>query len=121
MKVTELKPCPFCGGAPNISYYETESLWSHNVVTYTTVACKECDIGFSTEEGFEVEAPEAWNTRAMQSAAPSDEVKRVVRDLRFFSCSALGELTPAQLTEWAGASWRAIDIIKAIGGHSDEG
>jgi hypothetical protein len=58
---SDLKPCPFCGGEASRNTYETESLWSHNIVTYTQVGCDECDIHFASEPGFEVEAPAAWN------------------------------------------------------------
>lgn len=60
----DLKPCPFCGGEPSTRTYETESLWSKNQVTRTVVECGECELGFSTEPGYEFEAPEAWNRRA---------------------------------------------------------
>ena len=64
----ELKPCPFCGGDPSVSTYETESLWSHNQVTYTKVGCDDCDVGFDSEEGM-TPAPDAWNARANQPPA----------------------------------------------------
>lgn len=62
--MSDLLPCPFCGGAPRVSTYETESLWSHDQVTYTQVSCPECEISFHSEPGYEVEAPAAWNRRA---------------------------------------------------------
>ncbi len=64
-----LEPCPFCGGKASVSTYETESLWSHDIVTYTRVGCDECDISFSTEPGYDLEAPEAWNRRAIAASA----------------------------------------------------
>ena len=60
----DLLPCPFCGNEARTSTYETESLWSHNQVTYTKVFCDECDVSFATEPGYELEAPAAWNRRA---------------------------------------------------------
>lgn len=59
-----LLPCPFCGSEPHVTTYETESLWSHNQVTYTKVECPECEIAFHSEPGYELEAPDAWNRRA---------------------------------------------------------
>jgi Lar family restriction alleviation protein len=59
----KLLPCPFCGVTPFVRYYQTESLWSHNIVTYTAVECRECNFSFSSETGFELEAPAAWNRR----------------------------------------------------------
>jgi Lar family restriction alleviation protein len=70
-----LLPCPFCGGEPSVSTYETESLWSHDQVTYTKVECPECDIAFNSEPGYEVEAPEAWNRRAYLAAPPSPSME----------------------------------------------
>lgn len=61
--VAELLPCPFCGGEPSVSHYETESLWSHNKATYTQIGCDDCNIYFSTEPGYDPEAITAWNTR----------------------------------------------------------
>lgn len=78
----ELLGCPFCGGEATLSTYETESLWSHNRVTYTQVGCEECNYSFATEPGFEMEAPERWNTRtpvAAQAELVADIRKAVAR------------------------------------------
>jgi Lar family restriction alleviation protein len=64
LEPVDLLPCPFCGNDARTSTYETESLWSHDQVTYTKVFCDECDVSFATEPGYELEAPEAWNRRA---------------------------------------------------------
>lgn len=69
----ELKPCPFCGGKPSIRTFLTESLWSHDQVTYTAVGCGECEIEFSSEPGYEIESPEAWNRRAALFAVLSEQ------------------------------------------------
>lgn len=69
----ELKPCPFCGREPSVSTYETESLWSHNIVTYTKVQCDECDIAFNTEPGHELQASDAWNRRTAPTEARSGQ------------------------------------------------
>lgn len=73
MSAAELKLCPFCGGKASVGHYETESLWSHDQVTYTQVGCSSCDIEFSSEPGYEVEAPEAWNTRTLLAASPDPQ------------------------------------------------
>ena len=32
-----LKPCPFCGGEPDIRTRQDEDIWTHNTVTWTGV------------------------------------------------------------------------------------
>jgi hypothetical protein len=64
-----LLPCPFCGSKPTVRTRQDESLWSHNIVTKTQISCGECDIFFETEPGYEFEAPEAWNRRALIPSA----------------------------------------------------
>ena len=68
-----LKPCPFRGGEPRISTYETESLWSHNQVTYTKVECPDCEVSFQTEPGYDPEAIDAWNRRSPASSQTAVE------------------------------------------------
>lgn len=70
----DLKPCPFCGGEPSVSTYETESLWSHDIVTYTEIGCGECDVHFATEPGYELEAPAAWNRRTALASGSGDPI-----------------------------------------------
>jgi len=64
-----LAPCPFCGGEATVRTYQTESLWSHNVVTYTQVGCEECDYQRATEPGYDPEALVWWNTRPARENA----------------------------------------------------
>ena len=82
--LTELKPCPFCGGKASVSTYQTESLWSHDQVTYTKVSCDECDIAFQTEPDYEIQAIAAWNRRADARQAPTDysNLLSVITDIR---------------------------------------
>ena len=68
-----LLPCPFCGGDATLRQYETESLWSHDQVTYTQVGCEECDYHIATEPGYEMEAPERWNTRPDAALSALDQ------------------------------------------------
>lgn len=88
--MVDLLPCPFCGGAASLRTYETESLWSSNQVTYTSVGCDECDCRFATESGFEVKAPEQWNTRAATSTLQAQcERQRVA--LEADKCGAVSD------------------------------
>lgn len=91
MSAPELLPCPFCGGEASLGTYETESLWSHNIVTRTHVGCDECDYSFSTEPGYEVEAPERWNTRARAEgpASPPPPAEGVGKEEHGSSCTDL--------------------------------
>ena len=68
-----LKPCPFCGGEADVSFYETESLFSHDQVEYTQVGCDDCDVYLLSEPGFEVNAIAAWNRRHLLEGADNAE------------------------------------------------
>lgn len=60
-----LLPCPFCGGEASISSVMDESIWSHNIVPWTSVACTLCDVQIPPIcEGSENDPIAAWNTRA---------------------------------------------------------
>lgn len=81
--MTELKPCPFCGG-------EAKTMEQHR----WWVFCPECmcDLGFEgmDESGCyghfdtEAEAVEAWNTRHVETCHNTDE------DPMYFCCSKCG-------------------------------
>jgi Lar family restriction alleviation protein len=62
----QLKPCPFCGSDPRVRKRQDESLWSHNIVTWTAVGCPECEVEFDWPEGGESNAAEEWNRRAAE-------------------------------------------------------
>lgn len=83
----ELLPCPFCGGEAEISTHMDESIWSHETVPYTKVACRECEIGTEYRcQGWEPTALEEWNRRATPApvAAPSEP-----RQWRCFHCDEI--------------------------------
>ncbi|MEE4460764.1 Lar family restriction alleviation protein [Azotobacter chroococcum] len=79
-----LLPCPFCGGKAELHQRETESLWSHNQVTWSQVGCRECEcVGADCcEDDDGSEAVAHWNTRAADHAAPTPPAQQPVR-LRF--------------------------------------
>lgn len=63
--MTELKPCPFCGGeASKRLFYGTRY----------GVYCDECDARVGGLFGTEAEAVEAWNTRAERTCYPSENL-----------------------------------------------
>ncbi|QQE90232.1 Lar family restriction alleviation protein [Azotobacter chroococcum] len=68
-----LLPCPFCGGKAELHQRETESLWSHNQVTWSQVGCCECEcVGADCcEDDDGSEAAAHWNTRAGAPSAPT--------------------------------------------------
>lgn len=80
-----LLPCPFCGGKAELHQRETESLWSHNQVTWSQVGCCECEcVGADCcEDDDGSEAVAHWNTRAGAPSAPTP---------------------PAQQSQWAPSS-----------------
>lgn len=55
--MTELKPCPFCGG-------KAEKMTSSD--GFTSIGCLNCNplFGIMVQRSTEAEAIEAWNTRA---------------------------------------------------------
>lgn len=60
----ELKPCPFCGDLPVVSFYEDESLFSHEIVIWSTTGCSGCDIEFNVSDDKDgVQSIKRWNTR----------------------------------------------------------
>ena len=93
--MTDLKPCPFCGGKANLREYQIDF----------RVMCSECGCRAklcSTEK----EAVEAWNRREEtvkdQPAADVMEVRhgRWIEDHEFFKCSECGYLTDYRLSNF---------------------
>ena len=69
MTAPELKPCPFCGGAPYTSTRQDEDLSTRNIVDWKFVGCSNCDISFGIPDGYDCgTAYEQWNTRATSEA-----------------------------------------------------
>lgn len=63
--MTELKPCPFCGGEATVRYYYGWNKYVGNIPIFY-VQCTIC--GFNTTEaGIEDKAIEAWNRGAEQN------------------------------------------------------
>ena len=58
----KFKACPFCGAAPRYLTCEDESLFSHNIVTWHTVSCYNCDVG-GREENLDILVA-WWNLRS---------------------------------------------------------
>lgn len=72
--MSELKPCPFCGGDAKVVTTHDESIWSHETVPYTCVYCPVCEISTeNTCKGYEPDAIAAWNRRT-----PAEPIARVV-------------------------------------------
>lgn len=71
-KTNELKPCPFCGGTPDVSTRMDEDLATHDQVEWVTVSCGgteddfcHADVSISIPNGYEGgTAIERWNARA---------------------------------------------------------
>lgn len=66
-----LKPCPFCGGEGRMEQHDDESLSSHNTATFYRVHCW-CGVALDWVEADELEATEAWNTRAVEPTKDGD-------------------------------------------------
>lgn len=77
--MSELLPCPFCGGEAEIK--QTEYGWFYPACTNWSCSCNWCE-AYKTE----AEAVEAWNTRAWTVAdndaeIPGDVTEGLFRDL----------------------------------------
>lgn len=59
MTETELKPCPFCGGKPNLRSYSKSRNW--------IVFCSKCETETQVYES-EQKAVKAWNSRPIEDA-----------------------------------------------------
>ncbi|MDR3845708.1 MAG: Lar family restriction alleviation protein [Eggerthellaceae bacterium] len=81
--MTELKPCPFCGGEAKIRMYRTFIDEYHGIGTKYYVECSECLVNRHLGKLTENEAIEAWNTRAERTCTN-------VYAGREFECSECG-------------------------------
>lgn len=118
-KLEALKPCPFCGGDAHVSTYQTESLWSHDQVTYTKVSCDQCDIAFQTEPGHEAEAITAWNTRALSAPRPAVkglEIEVVLGAQKIFElfCGRPVDWSAHSLEDADDTIFRSADWLQAM-------
>lgn len=80
----ELKLCPFCGGAARTHTHETESLFSHAIVPFLSITCRDCEIPIIDSEQH-AEAIGAWNRRSspqpVQPNTTREEAVAVIRTL----------------------------------------
>ena len=56
-------PCPFCGSQPAIWGRKDESLWTHDIVSWWSVRCNDCDIEMEECEDMGIVLAR-WNRRA---------------------------------------------------------
>ena len=107
MEAPELKPCPFCGGKPNLS----KSYNEHDEGAYFSYRCKSC--GASTRELYARETcpvfygqvRDVWNDRrgiAAQLQEARDEAREDV--LAYFTALEAIELNAFQLAIQQGLS-----------------
>lgn len=71
--MSELLPCPFCGGEANLDEL-TPTPYNDQHSTYYSVGCINCGIGFY--ENTEDEAIAAWNSRANLGSCENELIVR---------------------------------------------
>lgn len=96
--MSELLPCPFCGGeAYIIGYTGTREC---RRINYYTVRCRKC-MCETWENDTEAEAIEAWNTRAERTCKFGSEVSafdvtlNMLADIPWYWCLGCGAATPS--------------------------
>ena len=65
--MSELKPCPFCGGQAVPVYSNKGSLYTGNILMLSaegTIKCKKCEVRLPRIYSRVSKAIEAWNRRA---------------------------------------------------------
>ena len=77
--MSELKPCPFCGGKARIREYKAEKFLLYNANCFIS-QCGKCGCGTSFERS-QSDAIIAWNTR--QSRFSKDEINALRNVLDF--------------------------------------
>lgn len=60
--MTELKPCPFCGGEG----YVAHKVLPPGIDAWYGCGCKRCRVQFGCYKDTETEAIEQWNTRVIE-------------------------------------------------------
>ena len=98
--MSELKPCPFCGGEVYVAKIEPR-LYRPSCNHPCSVVCYNCDLYFGYDEDYggefdtEAEAIEAWNRRFVTDTNVGSKVAKVINQeqisrYKFGSCGACG-------------------------------
>ena len=90
--MSELKPCPFCGGKAHIQ--------GHTCIdraTYFTVDCYSCGVHMIKHQKSEQDAKAAWNRRAQPAACEIAEYAEDCKDCGFCAQLANEPLTLERL------------------------
>ena len=83
-----LEACPFCAGEAFLSKRQDESLWSHEIVWWAQVSCRECDAqgGWVCEDPQGEQAIEAWNKRAVLPARKNTPIEALIAQYEAEEC-----------------------------------
>jgi hypothetical protein len=102
-KVTELKPCPFCGQKSRERYTQVD------LFSCSNINCELCHVVFSAKE---------WNTRPIEDALTAENAKlrelleRVDDEFTFYISKYLGVATPDGVQRYANIHHRVQSLLE---------
>lgn len=120
----ELKPCPFCGGAPNIASFPERS----GVMAFYTISCGGC--GISNLEGVPIndtpleisimQGVARWNRRSTQAGKDTAGTAAAMQALADYNSEISGEIGDYWFHKRKETHEEIMRLSKLIKGESDD-